>query len=171
MVNYVVAHDPKWAAAFETEAEAVQSALPGVPLVLHHIGSTSIPDILAKPIIDMMGVATRFDALDAQAGNLEALGYENMGAFGIEDRRYFRKCDAHGTRTHHLHVFLEGSRHIDRHLAFRDYLRVHPQEAAAYSALKQSLMADGPLSWDAYLDGKDAFIKEAEAKALAWFHN
>jgi GrpB-like predicted nucleotidyltransferase (UPF0157 family) len=133
-------------------------------IALHHIGSTAIPGILAKPIIDLLGVARSFERLDGATGRIESLGYTAMGAFGIEGRRYFRKDDAEGRRTNHLHVFESGSPHIERHLAFRDYLRRYPVKAGEYSALKAELVASGA----PYQDGKDAFVKAAEAEAINW---
>jgi GrpB-like predicted nucleotidyltransferase (UPF0157 family) len=81
------------------------------------------------------------EALDERSARMGDLGYEVMGPFGIEGRRYFRKFDATGRRTHHLHVFSQGSPHIERHLAFRDYLRSNPLKAAAYSDLNGSCRA------------------------------
>ena len=90
-----------------------------------------------------------------------------MGAFGIEGRRYFRKITPDGVRTHHLHVYEAASPHIARHLAFRDYLRAHPAKAQEYSDLKRRLTSGETPSWDGYMDGKDPFIKQTEAEALA----
>lgn len=164
MAPLVVPHDPEWAAAFAAETRALAAAIGETCTALHHIGSTAVPGILAKPIIDMLGVARSFERLDGATGRIEALGYTAMGAFGIEGRRYFRKDDAEGRRTHHLHVFETGSPHIKRHLAFRDYLRSHPEKAREYSALKAALVASGA----PYQDGKDAFVKAAEAEAINW---
>ncbi|MEM9472716.1 MAG: GrpB family protein [Pseudomonadota bacterium] len=169
MVEFVVPHDPGWKTAFAAEAALIGAALGGEIVRLHHIGSTAIPNILAKPIIDLLGVVADLDSLDMNSAAMEGLGYEVMGAFGIEGRRYFRKIDAAGRRTHHLHVFTEGSPHIERHLAFRDYLTEHPAVAAAYSDLKANLTSQGTPSWDSYIEGKDPFITVTEADALNWY--
>ncbi|MEM9740929.1 MAG: GrpB family protein [Pseudomonadota bacterium] len=168
---FVVPHDPNWAMAFKEEANALERALGPISIQLHHIGSTAIPGILAKPIIDLLGVVTQLSDVDARANMFESLGYEVMGAYGIEGRRYFRKFDRDGTRTHHLHVFQEGSQHAERHLAFRDYLRAHPKVATEYSALKERLTRGDAVTWDRYLDGKDPFIARVEPQAIAWFRN
>lgn len=160
----VVPHHPGWAAAYRAEADIVRAAMGDTLIAVHHIGSTAIPGILAKPIIDMLGVAHSLDVIEAATPALVAAGYEAMGAFGIEGRRYFRKHDGAGVRTHHLHVFAAGSPHIARHLAFRDYLRAHPERAAAYSTLKQTLAAD-PAS---YVERKGPFVLAVQAEALAW---
>ena len=165
---FVVPHNPDWAKAFEQEAKAIRHALHDVPIILHHIGSTAIPGILAKPVIDILGVADKLGVLDQRSAGLVDLGYEIMGPYGIEGRRYFRKFDAIGRRTHHLHVFAQGSPHIERHLAFRDYLRNHPLQAAAYSELKARITSAKAVSGDEYIDAKTPFIGEAEEAALAW---
>lgn len=120
MMDLVLPHDPKWKSAFDTEARLIATALKENDIKLHHIGSTAIKGILAKPIIDLLGVVEDIGRIDQKAKQMEHLGYDVMGQFGIGRRRYFRKSNAKGQRTHHLHVFQSGSAHIDRHLAFRD---------------------------------------------------
>jgi GrpB-like predicted nucleotidyltransferase (UPF0157 family) len=167
-MDQVVPHDPTWAAAFAREAQAIAAALGGQQIALHHMGSTAIAGILAKPIIDLLGVTDDLAGIDRNRQAFESLGYEVMGAYGIEGRRYFRKVDGQGRRTHHLHIYAAGSAHIERHLAFRDYLRAHPERAAAYSELKARLTAGSGVNWEAYLDGKAPFIQSTEQAALAW---
>jgi GrpB-like predicted nucleotidyltransferase (UPF0157 family) len=91
-----------------------------------------------------------------------------MGEFGIPGRRYFRKSDAAGIRTHHVHTFQVGSPEIERHLVFRDYMIAHPDDAQNYSELKHLLAKQYPNDIDGYMDGKDEFIKEMDRKAAAW---
>ncbi|MFV2052680.1 GrpB family protein [Aliiroseovarius sp. YM-037] len=169
MVAFVVPHDPRWKMAFEDEAKAIKHAFGNSSVQVHHIGSTAVPGILAKPIIDLLGVVSTLDDADANARGLEGLGYEVMGAYGIEGRRYFRKIDSYGTRTHHFHVFEEGSPHVERHLAFRDYLIAHPKVAKEYSSLKEHLTRGDAPTWDAYIDGKDPFVSRVEPQAVDWF--
>jgi GrpB-like predicted nucleotidyltransferase (UPF0157 family) len=164
----VVPHDPAWRGQFENEAERIAAALGENVVRLHHIGSTAIPGIWAKPIIDMLLEVRQIARLDDRRSALEALGYEGLGEFGIPGRRYFRKNDAAGVRTHQIHAFAAGSPQVERHLAFRDYMIAHHTAAQAYSALKQKLALAHPHDLAAYMEGKDAFIKEHEAKALAW---
>jgi len=160
----VVPHHPGWAADYRAEAAVIRSATGDKLMAVHHIGSTAIPDILAKPIIDMLAVVRSLDAIDDATPALVATGYEAMGTFGIEGRRYFRKHNGAGVRTHHLHVFAAGSPHIARHLAFRDYLLAHPDRAEAYSDLKRALAVD-PAS---YVERKGPFVLAVQAEALAW---
>jgi len=164
----VVAYDPAWPAEFEAEAQRIARALGSNVVALHHIGSTAIPGMFAKPILDILLEVDDLAALDRETGALQALGYEAMGEFGIPRRRYFRKSNAAGVRTHHLHAFQVGDAEIERHLAFRDYLIAHPAAAQAYGALKQELARRFVDDRQAYMDGKDAFVKEQEAKALQW---
>lgn len=166
----VVPYDPNWPNQFERAGAELTSALGCNVVAIHHIGSTAIPGIHAKPIIDLMPVVRDLAAVDDTAA-IQQLGYESLGELGIAGRRYFRRFNAAGQRTHHVHVFLEDSPHIERHLAFRDYLRVHPHLAQQYSELKQRLAAAHPLNWDAYCDGKDDFVGPLEAEALRWYVN
>ena len=95
------------------------------------------------------------------------LEYIPMGEFGIPGRRYFKK-PGDEKRTHHLHIFQSGSPELERHLAFRDYLIAHPDEARRYSELKAELARRFPEDIEGYMAGKDGYIKEIQRKALAW---
>lgn len=164
----VVAHNPAWRGEFEAEARNITRALGDLVVRLHHIGSTAIPDIFAKSIIDFLMEVENIVELDDRSSVMEELGYEAMGEFGIPGRRYFRKNNASGVRTYQVHAFEAGSTEVERHLAFRDYMIAHPLEAQAYGELKQKLAQEHPDDIEAYMDGKDPFIKEYEAKAIAW---
>ena len=163
----VVAHDPEWSKKFEAEVTIIREALGPAVVGIHHIGSTAIPGIYAKPIIDMLVEATSLEALDAATPMLEAYGYEAKGEFGIPKRRYFRKDNSDGVREYQVHAFAADSGEVDRHLAFRDYLRSHPAVAEDYSQLKRQLAAQHPEDIESYMAGKDPFIKATERVALA----
>ena len=164
----VVAHDPAWGSEFEAEAKRIARALGNIVVHLHHIGSTAIPGIFAKPIIDFLMEVEDIVELDDRSSAMEELGYEAMGEFGIPGRRYFRTNNALGVRTHQVHAFEADSPYVERHLAFRDYMIAHPVEAKTYGELKQRLAREYPDDIEAYMDGKDPYIKEHETKALAW---
>ncbi len=164
----VVTHNPAWGNEFEAEAKHIALALGDIVVRLHHIGSTAIPGIFAKPIIDFLMEVEDIVELDDRSSSMEELGYEAMGEFGIPRRRYFRKNNASGVRTHQVHAFEADSPEVERHLAFRDYMIAHPVEAQMYGELKQRLAREHPDDMEAYMDGKDPFIKEHEAKAIAW---
>lgn len=164
----VVGHDPAWPAKFEAEAGRIAEAIGEAVVRIHHIGSTAIPQTKAKPIIDILLEVASLEVLDRKSPMLEALGYEAMGEFGILGRRYFRLDDSHGTRMHQVHAFEAGVPNVVRHVAFRDYMRAHPSAAEEYGALKERLANAHPHDRAAYVDGKDAFVKEHEKRALAW---
>ncbi|MEZ4648486.1 MAG: GrpB family protein [Candidatus Eisenbacteria bacterium] len=164
----VVQPDPSWPARFGRFARGVHEALGDVAVAVHHIGSTSIPGIHAKPIIDILVEATSLDALDDRAEAMVDAGYESLGEFGIPGRRYYRMDDETGTRVCQVHAFEAGSPGANRHLAFRDFMRSHPDLAREYSELKVRL-AGRNLDIEAYMDGKDSFIKEMERQALRWW--
>jgi GrpB-like predicted nucleotidyltransferase (UPF0157 family) len=164
----LVPHDPAWAAAFEREADLIRTVLAGVPIELHHIGSTAIPGIVAKPVIDIIGVVPSVDVLDAHSDRLVAIGYEAMGEFGIVGRRYFRKDSAAGARTHQLHAFAANSPEIQRHIDFRDYMRAVPDAAAAYEELKLALAGRSGPGIVRYADAKTDFVRDIQRRAAAW---
>ena len=164
----VVPHDPRWRDAFEAEAKLVAAALGDNVAAVHHVGSTAIPGIYAKPVIDLLVEVSDIEGVDARSPAMESLGYEVMGEYGIPGRRYFRKDDPQGVRTHHVHAFESGTAEVERHLAFRDYMLAHPGDAQRYSELKRRLAQEHPQSMDGYMDGKDDFIKEIDRRAARW---
>jgi GrpB-like predicted nucleotidyltransferase (UPF0157 family) len=165
----VVPHDPKWFAKFSNEAINLRQALGMTVVAIHHIGSTSIAGIYAKPVIDVLLEVKAIEDADASRDAIAHLGYEVMGEFGISGRRYFRKNTQHGVREFQVHAFAAGSAHIDRHIALRDFMRAHGHFAAAYSELKRHLAHAHPNSIDDYMDGKAAFVKDMERRALQWW--
>lgn len=164
----VVEYDPSWPARFEAEVQYIRDILGKNMLQVFHIGSTAVPGLAAKPVIDMMPVVRDIGAVDRCTPAFEALGYEVLGEFGMPGRRYMRKGG--DDRTHQIHAFsYSSSADILRHLAFRDYLRCHDGVCADYGALKSSLAAKFPRDIDAYGDGKAAFVQRAERDALQWY--
>ena len=164
----VVPHDPMWKDAFEAESNDIADALGDNVVAIHHIGSTSIPGIYAKPIIDLLVEVNDITQVADRNSQMESLEYEAMGEFGIPGRRYFRKDNRDRVRTHHVHTFEMGSAQVERHLLFRDYMIAHPDEAQAYSDLKRMLAQQYPTSIESYMDGKDGFIKAIDQKAKQW---
>jgi GrpB-like predicted nucleotidyltransferase (UPF0157 family) len=164
----VVPHNPLWRDAFEAEAKQVAAAMGENVVAIHHIGSTAIPDIYAKPVIDFLVEVRDITEVDGRSPAMESLGYEVMGEYGIPGRRYFRKDNREGIRTHHIHAFEAGSAEVERHLSFRDYMIAHPVDAQRYSELKRKLAEEHTRSMDGYIDGKDDFIKEIDRRAAQW---
>lgn len=161
-------YNPDWPRRAAGHAERL-SVLGPVLLAVHHIGSTSVPGLAAKPIIDLMPLVTGLAELDRERRRIEALGYQWRGEFGIAGRRYCTLSGDDGARLVNAHFFAAGSRAAERHIVFRDYLRAHPEVAAAYAAEKRRARDLHPNDLHAYSDEKDAWIRATEAKALAWF--
>jgi GrpB-like predicted nucleotidyltransferase (UPF0157 family) len=168
-INVILApYDPNWPRRAAEHAERLRVLGP-ILVQAHHIGSTSVPGLIAKPIIDLMPLVTSLAELDAAQSRIEALGYVWHGELGIPRRRYCALTDAQGTRLAQLHFFTAGDPQVDRHLAFRDYLCAFPDVARAYEAEKQRARDLHPDDSHAYTDEKAAWIRATEAKALAWY--
>jgi len=159
----VVPYDPAWPALFAQEEDRLRIPLQDCIRAYHHIGSTSVPGLCAKPIIDMIGEAASLEAVDECANVFEALGYTAYGEFGIPERRLFCR-DQNGVRTHHLHIFPAGHAQVARHLRFRDHLRANPEAAREYGELKMRLVAAHDGDREAYIEGKSPFIKDLDQK-------
>ncbi|NQX96054.1 MAG: GrpB family protein [Erythrobacter sp.] len=161
--------DPVWPAMFEAERRRLTDALSRhiTGLTFHHIGSTSVPGLAAKPIIDILLEVPNVSVLDDHCDRFESLGYTCRGEYGIPGRRYFQRGG--DNRTHHLHAFAAGSAGARRHLVFRDYLRAHPAAAARYATVKRAAARACNHDTDAYGDLKHDFVAHHEKLALAWW--
>jgi GrpB-like predicted nucleotidyltransferase (UPF0157 family) len=160
----VVDYDPAWQQMFELERESLYRVLGAVAITIHHIGSTSVPGLSAKPVIDIIVEATSVADLDCYESHIAAIGYEPKGEFGIPGRRFFQKGG--DNRTHHVHAFAQGDPQVLRHIAFRDYLKLNPLVANEYGELKQRVAQECHNDIEVYCQGKDAFIKRIEAIAM-----
>ena len=154
----VLPHDSIWKQEFKEEANKVKEIFEGIFIEIHHIGSTAIPTIKAKPIIDIIVEVKDINKVDSHNKQMEELGYEALGEYGIPERRFFQK--GRRRRTHHVHIFEKGSPQIKRHIDFRDYLISHPKIAKEYSLLKEKLAKKHRYDIDKYQEGKDSFIKK-----------
>ena len=163
----VVPHDPAWAGGFAQESTALSEVFASCLVGLHHIGSTSVPGLAAKPVIDMLLVVGDVDEADGKNDEMAALGYEAKGEFGIPGRRYFTK-GRNDARTFHLHAYGVGHPAVKQHLDFRDYLIAHPDEATVYGELKKELAGRYRDAIQEYMAGKDPWIKEVLARAQSW---
>jgi GrpB-like predicted nucleotidyltransferase (UPF0157 family) len=160
-------YKPEWADMFLAEAEVLSDVFGDRLVAIHHIGSTAIPGILAKPILDLLVEVCDIRQVDELNSEMEALGYQPRGANGISGRRYFVKQSGE-THTHHIHIFQTANPQVERHLNFRDYLIANPQEAQVYSALKEKLVQQFAHDIDSYVEGKTHFIQEIDFKARIW---
>jgi len=164
----VLKYDPKWKQDYQDEQKKIEDILKENALVIYHIGSTSVPGLAAKPIIDIMVAVRSLEKVDAAADAFSALGYEFLGEFGIAGRRYLRKGG--DERTHQIHIFqADDWNNIGRHLAFRQYLSTHEREREEYAKLKRELAQQFPYDIEGYCDGKEAFVRAVEAQALSCY--
>ena len=134
----------------------------------HHVGSTSVPGMVAKPVIDLMPLVVDLAELDGKRSVVEGLGYRWHGEYGVPGRRFCTLEDGDGQRIVQLHFYETGSPNARRHLAFRDYLRSFPEAAADYVVEKRRAAALFPDNSTAYANEKGAWIRATEAKALDW---
>lgn len=163
-------HDPEWAEQASREAARIRAAAGTSIMAVDHVGSTAIPGISAKPIIDLMAVAADLETLDGARTKIEALGYAWHGEYGLAGRRFCTLTDAvSGVRMMHLHCYADGDPSIRRHLAFRNYLRTRPAKAQAYERMKRDCAAKHPDDSHAYTECKDRWITRVEAEALKYF--
>ena len=167
MIVTVTNHDPGWAAAYAEEALRIRKILGEKLVNVFHIGSTAVPGLKTKPILDIMPVVENIGKVDDFSAEFEAAGYEVMGEFGMPGRRYFRRGG--DNRTHQLHAFqYDNVFDIERHLALRDYLREHAAAREDYGRLKAALAECFPGDIESYCREKDSFVKALEKEALKW---
>jgi GrpB-like predicted nucleotidyltransferase (UPF0157 family) len=154
----VVPYDAEWPALYAAEVARLQPFLVAHALSLRfeHSGSTSVPGLSAKPIIDILGGRVTDDERPRAIAALTAAGYVYRGEQGIPGRDFFRLGDP---RQYHLHLTTVGSAFWHDHRAFRDFLRAHPDASAEYAALKQELAARFPFDRESYINGKTAFVQ------------
>ena len=159
----IVPYDPHWPSLFEqAETEIRQACGPNV-LDVHHVGSTSVQGLAAKPVLDILATVPDFEQARSLVPSLEALGYEFRPGNAIRDRHFFRR--KRGTaRTHHLALTEPTSGHLRVTMAFRDVLRGDSRIAAEYAELKLQLAQQYPLDRPAYIEGKTAFVERVLAE-------
>lgn len=167
-MNVIVTnYDENWVQLFNNEAENIREIFKDEIVEIHHIGSTAVPNLKAKPIIDIMLIVKDIEIVDTFNAKMIEIGYEPLGEFGIKGRRYLRKGGEN--RTHQVHIFqFDNEFEIERHLAVRDYLTLHIKEAKEYGELKERLANEFPKDIEKYIIGKDEFVKNLEWRAIEW---
>ncbi|MBO0600146.1 GrpB family protein [Sporosarcina sp. E16_3] len=160
-------YDEQWVSNFDKESHKLHGVFGSEIIEVHHIGSTSVNGLQAKPIIDVMPVVRDINRIDKFNTAMLAIGYEPKGENGIAERRYFQKGG--DNRTHHVHIYEWGNSEIERHLAFRDYLRVHSDVALEYGSLKEKLSQRFPYDIESYINGKEQLALEINRKVMAWY--
>jgi GrpB-like predicted nucleotidyltransferase (UPF0157 family) len=168
MAVELVKPSPDWILVAENESQRLAAAIGETLVVIHHIGSTAIPGIMAKPTIDLMPLLRSIAALDERKEALLALGYEWKGEFGLPGRRFLTRTQG-GKRLFNVHCYEATNPEVTRHLAFRDYLRAHADVARAYEAEKVRARSLQPNDVLAYNDVKNDWIKATEQRALDWY--
>lgn len=160
----IVPYDPEWPNRFEKERLALEPVLGHLATGgIHHVGSTAVPQLSAKPIIDILvGIPALESGLD-QIEALKELQYL-YAPYRSDEMVWFCKPSP-AARTHHLHLVPTGSTHFQDELAFRDYLRQHPESAQAYATLKQTLAARFEHDRDAYTEAKADFVAQVLRQA------
>ena len=159
----IVPYDATWPLEFAAEADRIERACDGLPIRLDHIGSTSIPGLAAKPVIDILAGRPGSVPGERYVAAFKQLGYEHKGAYGIPGRNYFRR----GTpRTHHVHLFNWSSDAWRDHLLFRDYLRAHPEVVREYETIKRELAAMHLFDKEQYTDAKGPFVRSIVRRAI-----
>jgi len=160
----IVPFNSNWSSTFQLESNRIKNALGPNCVAIYHIGSTSIPGMAAKPIIDMLPVVRDILQLDTPfvLQNMEQLGYVARGELGLPFRRFFSKNDPADptTRLFHVHAYEDKNPEIEHHLAYRNYLQGSPQVAGRYAQLKRRLAQEYPNDMGKYCKEKSKFIDE-----------
>jgi len=163
----VVKYDEKWPKLFEEETLLIKDIFSDELLEIHHIGSTSVPGLKAKPVIDIMPVVKDIEKVDKYNEKMKKIGYEPKGEYGIEGRRFFMKGGE--DRSHNVHIFqYDNKEAVERHIVVRDYLRNHEDAVEEYAEIKTKGAEKHPNDINDYCDYKDKFVKELEKKSLEW---
>ena len=166
----LVAYNPGWSMLSKEEGRLLAGVLGELLITVHHIGSTAIPTIAAKPIVDLIAVVSSLEGLDQHRQRMETIGYQWRGEYGLPGRRYCTKINpATGRKFIHLHCYQTGSPAIDRHLAFRDYLLARPDIALVYDQQKARCQGLHSQDSQAYSQCKSEWIERVEAEALAHY--
>jgi GrpB-like predicted nucleotidyltransferase (UPF0157 family) len=172
----VVDYDPQWPATFADLKLVLEAKLGDLGRRIEHVGSTSVPGLAGKPVIDLDIVIESYDSLTEVAAHLAELGYTHVGDLGVPDREAFRRADEDVPRDgtgrkwprHNLYVCPRDGAGLVQHLDFRDYLRAHPEEHPVYVALKRRLAEQFPEDIDSYAEAKSDYIREVLGRAAAW---
>ena len=163
----IAPHDPGWAAKAQEELRRLADALASVAVRLEHVGSTAVSGLAAKPILDLQLSVEAIEARGRYVSPLERLGYLFVPDPESPDFHFFAEPPDR-PRSHHLHVCEVSSEHEFRHLALRDYLRAHADEAAKYAALKRRVVNRTPQDRLAYIEAKEEYVRDLEARAVRW---
>lgn len=153
----LVPYNPIWAALFQESERDLRQILGSNVIGVQHVGSTAIPGVVAKPILDIAVVVRDLDALEIKG--MQNAGFQYRGEAGIPGRAYFVKYRNGDISTHHIHCYEQNNPNLLANIAFRDYLIAHPEYAERYSELKQQLARQYPGDRATYTDQKTDFVQ------------
>jgi GrpB-like predicted nucleotidyltransferase (UPF0157 family) len=165
---HLESYDPAWEQGFRVEQKRLSRGLGVSARSIEHIGSTAVPGLLAKPIVDIMVGVIPFPPAAFWSKSIVALGYESLGEAGVPGRLYFRK---RGPLSSNLHVVERSGIHWVSNLALRDYLRRSPEAATRYASAKRAAIATGATTLLTYSEAKGSVVEELLRKALESHHN
>ena len=160
----VLPYDEAWKKDFEEIKAELMAVLDGLVLSVEHVGSTSVPGLAAKPIIDIDVIIEDTDCFEKVKTALETIGYQHEGDLGIPGREAFKYHGKEHLRKHHLYVCAKDSDELKRHLSFRDYLRTHPEAVKEYGRIKEEGARLYPNDIDSYIEYKAPFIENIYEK-------
>ena len=160
----IVEYEHRWDTTYQQEKEIINVALKQEIIDIQHIGSTSVPGLSAKPIIDILIAVNKLASAKKYSIQLQKIGYQYIYYAENGDRLFFRKGIP---RTHHVHIVEYDSWTYWRHILFRDYLLTHPETAQQYEQLKREMAIKFKADRDAYTDSKTKFIQSIVALAAA----
>ena len=163
---HIAEYDPQWPIEYEKERVRLAEAFGKYALDIQHVGSTSVPGLAAKPIVDIAVAIGEYPLPEQVIKAVCALGYEHMGEYGMPRRHYFRKGKP---RSHHVHAIEPDNEEWLNFVAFRDFLRAHPDVTREYEAMKRQSAAKYEHDRVAYTDSKSPFISETLVKANEWY--
>ena len=161
----VLDYDPTWPAIFQSLRKRIADALGDMAAAIEHVGSTAVPGLVAKPIVDIDVLLASEPMLPAAIERLASLGYIHRGNLGVPEREAFYAPA--NDPPHHLYVCPPGSAEFRRHMAFREYLRAHPKDAKMYGDLKLVLAKRFREDRSAYNSAKTEFVAELTSRAIA----
>ena len=157
---HLTKYDPSWPVEFEVEAEILRGLLGEEALAIHHIGSTAVPGLDAKPVVDLMVEVKDLETVQSMKDEFKNAGYEVRGESGIPGRHFITR-NSYGERTHDIHIFQTGHNEIEQMILFRDRMREKSAEAEAYSELKNELANQHRQDPIRYTQEKTDFIMRA----------
>ncbi len=160
----VLPYDEQWRLDFHEIEDELTKALGQLPVRIEHVGSTSVQGLSAKPIIDIDIVINDYSDLETIKSALEKIGYHHEGNLGIIGREAFKYDGKEHLRKHHLYVCPVDSPELKRHIAFRDYLRTHPDAVCEYSRIKEEGAKLYPYDIEGYIEHKSPFIEKIYAE-------